>query len=190
MAAKPFASGHVLGAADVNDLTGVYDRPTAEIDVTNTTVETTIFTKSIAANAMSIDRMLRLGIYGDVLNSGAGRNLTYRCKFGATTWYQQSRGMTDDADRYPFALELMIRNLGAANSQFATGRLFEGSLTPATVGLSSIDGGAGRSHVLFSSNGLLTLDTTAAVTLAVTVQWDAASTSASFRRRHAILELL
>ena len=91
MAAKPFASGHILDAADVNDLTGILDRSTSTVDVVSTVTETTIYTFSVPANAMSTNRMLRLTMIGDVLNNdGTNRQFTVRIKFGATTMYGRS----------------------------------------------------------------------------------------------------
>lgn len=82
MASKPFSSGHDLTAADVNDLVGVYDRSTSAVDVVNTAVATSLWSKAIAANALSTDRMLRVTILGDYLNNtGISQALTLGIDF-------------------------------------------------------------------------------------------------------------
>lgn len=190
MAGTPHVSGTVVPSADLNDRVKIYDRATSTIDVVSSVTETVVYTKSIGAGHMSTDRVLRLNIYGDILaNTGGSINYTLRCKFGGTTWYSATKGTTNDPDRYAVDVQVTIANLASASSQFASGVLLEGSVTAPTTGISSVDP-VGRAANVFGSNGLLTINTALAQTLEVSVQWDTNSASASWRRRHAILELM
>lgn len=202
---KPFAVGALPGAADLNALVGRHDAATAEIDVVNTTTETVLYTKSITANHMSTDRMLRLNVIGDYLNdSGAARNLTVKVTFGGTTLYLSTFGnVAVSATRRPFRVEVLLANLGVTNSQFMSGVIYLGSATLTSggaVGIGEVQGGhettdsvlgAAKVKVTpFATNGVAALDTTVARTLEVLVTHSAANASLSCRRKYGLLELL
>lgn len=189
MASKPFASGHILAAADVNDLTGVYDRATATIDVVSSTTETTIYTKSIGAGHMSTDRMLRLTILGDYFNNtGLGQDPRLKVSFGGTViwdWTFPIAGQPDNANRRPFYAVINIANKASASVQFMTGIMGIGSAN-VTVGIGSEDKAAG----VIASAGTFAINTASAQTLLVTAQHDTSSANLSLRRLYAMLELL
>lgn len=200
MASKPFAAGHILTAADVNDLTGVYDRSTGAVDVTNTTTETDLFSKAITAAHLSSDRMLRLTLLGDVLNNTGGAvNMTLRVKLGGTTWYGDLIGVAANATRQALRMVVELANRGATNVQFGTVFVATGATAAGSVaGIGTLNGpmdgtgnwGTDAGARLGMTNGDIAIDTTADQALAVSVQWASASANLSFRKRYAILELL
>ncbi len=176
MAFKPFPSSHTVASADLNDLVGNYDRSTSEVDAVNTAAETTMYTRTIAAQAMSSDRTLRLRIIADYLNdSGSARSITILIKLGGTTIATISvGGIGVSATRLAGSFEVEIQNRGATNAQLISVRAPN-----------------------FSSNTIIealpvtaAIDTTAARDLVVTAQHSAAHASLSYRKRGATLELL
>lgn len=193
MASKPFSSGHDLAAADVNDLVGVYDRVTAQIDVVSSIAETTIYTKSIGAGHMSTDRMLRFTLIGDYLDNAGTTNITFRIKFGGTTIvaFTTATSIPQDADRQPFELEFKMANLNSASVQFLKGS--HTTLTAAAAaGLSSagIFNQPGDGRVNFATAGTVAINTASAQTLVVTAQHASSDANISLRRHYAMLELL
>jgi hypothetical protein len=198
MAPKPFASGHLLAAADLNDLVGVYDRSSSVVDVNTTTTETSVYSKSIGAGHMSTDRMLRLTLKGTYLNnSGVGVQCRVRVKFGGVTiWDHDVNAFSTSATRRRIRLLLEIQQKGTTSSQEVDGIFSSSDAAAATAGLGTASGvtygtGAGsHMHVPFGSNADPAVDTTAARTLEVTVQHNVSSASVSFLKKSALLELL
>jgi len=170
-----------------------YDRAVATIDVLSTAAETAIYSKLVAAADMGTDRALRLLLSGDYLhNNVAGDTVTVRVKFGGTTFWAAllgSIGGTGDPDRHPWRLALDIANLGAANSQSISGQLSLALTTDANP-TTGIGGASAQFEIPFGASGLGTIDTASAQTLEVTIQWSAASSNNSWRRRSGILELV
>jgi hypothetical protein len=178
----------------------VYDRATATVDVNTSVAETSIYTKSIAGNDMSTNRMLRLTVSGDFLfNNNTVDTLTFRIKFGGTTFYAENIifRSTPGANRQPWHLFLLVANKAAANSQMIEGQL--GPLRRADTAAATT-GIGGWSYPDVANEGFVagdlgistlgTIDTTTAQTLDVTVQWSASSANNSWRMRYAVLELV
>ena len=187
MAPKPFPSGHVLAAADVNDLTGVTVRAPTEVDVVSTTTETALVLQSIVASAMSTDRMLRLTLGGDILQN-AGATPTIRVYFrdnGGGVMWQTALSLAGDADRRPWSLTLTVQNINSASVQRLYGTLAIGDATPAAVGL-----GSGAAVVTVPFGGTGTANSALTCEFKVTLQWDTNSANASWRKRLGALELL
>lgn len=180
---KPFATHSFPGASDLNDLVGVYDRPTSLIDVVSSLTETTIYTKSIGAGHMSTDRTLRLSLRGDYLNnSGGPRQPVIKVKLGATTLLTDTLStVAASASRYPWRFDVEIDNLGATNSQWVNARLEMGVAGGGPRVSETLDG------LLFATGAV---DTTVAQTLVVTITLDTNSASHSWRRLKGVLELL
>jgi hypothetical protein len=176
----------------------VYDRVTAGVDVNTSVAETSIYTKSILANDMSTNKMLRLVAMGDYLhNNVAGDTLTIRVKFGGTTFYAGAMSFDAVADvkRQPWMIDLRVANLGAANSQIILGSALVDRPAAAapTTGIGSIEysnSTVATAPWVFGISTLGTIDTTANQTLDVTVQWSASSANNSWRQRYALLELV
>lgn len=193
MAGTPHVPGTVVNAADLNDRVKIYDRITAAVDVASSVAETTLYSKAVGAGHMSTDRMLRLTLLGDFLhNAGAGDTVTVNGKFGGTSFVADTSnlGGTANANRQPWRMVFEIANLGAANSQYVSLQADLGNAAgTASTGIGDL-AVTGPAPGLLGISTLGTIDTTAAQTILVSVQWSASSASNSFRRRYAVLELL
>jgi hypothetical protein len=170
---------------------GDFLRGASQIDVVNTVVETAIFTGSVPAGALGTDRMVRLTLYGDYLNnSAAGKTVTFRVKYGATTlWGDISPSLTgNDPLRRTWQIELALGAQGASNVQVLSGRAAMTSTGVGSVaGIGTLAGTPTFDQLFYGSAAE---DSTAAKTLAVTVQHSAAVSTVSIRRQYAALELL
>jgi hypothetical protein len=162
------------------EVTRIYARATATVDVVSTAAETTFFTQSIGGNDMETDRMLRLTSIGDFLHfNGANDEIVVRLKFGGFTFAAEVvNTQTLPATRGEFKIEAIVANLGASNSQRTSLNWLH--YRP--------DGTAYSQLAVADAVG--TVDTTSAQTLALTAQWSAASANNSFRQRYAVLELV
>lgn len=192
MASKPFSSGHILASADVNDLGGVLDRSTSAFDLVSSSTQTTIWSKSVAANAMSTDRMLRCTIIGDYLNNtGSNTTLVLSIQFGPgpTILWQDgpSASIPTAATRRRFQIEFVLANIASASVQQMSGRW---SFSSAAAGSG---GGIGDIDTLqFNSvfGGTSAVNTTSAATLLVQAKHDTPNANLSLRKTYAMLELL
>ena len=178
---------------DVTSIAGyLYDKVTGTTDIVSDATEQTVYSKSIAANDLGTDRRLVLRLYGDYLNnSGAGRTLQIKVKFGATTLFDDVSGTLGAAAvRLPVLITIHLNNKGATNSQVMTGEIRLGD-QPATSGLGNVaqtqGASAGRIDEVIA--GTSAEDTTGAKTLSVTVQHGASNASLSFRVLSAYLEM-
>lgn len=167
----------------------VYKLP-ATVDVTNTTTETPVVSQAIAAGALGTDKILKCTIVGDMLENIGTVNFTWRVKFGGTTLHDSATNIGGTPSRLPFVMEIWLANLGATNSQFFACRVGLGAAFTSTVGLGSINSADRLTAKVLGSNGLHAIDTTVAQTLQATFQWASASASLSFRKRHAIIEVV
>lgn len=172
---------------------GVIDRQVTQNDVVNTLTETSFYSFSVPANVLDTQKMLRLTIYGDYLNnSGAGRTLTVRVKFGGTTYYNDVSGtLAASASRHPFRWEILVGNRNATNVQSIGGYLSMGVAGGATTGIGDMGTFATNTTGLetpFYNDGAI--DTTVAQTLEVTVKHSTNHASLSIRRQMAILEIM
>lgn len=176
-------------------LTGVIDRATADLDIVNTTVETTLYSFAVPANALGTNGLLRFTVFGDYLNnSGAGETMTLRIKFGGTTLYQDVTGSIAAATaRRPFRIVGEIGNKGATNVQFLVAHWELGAAGSATTGIGDIGAGGATGEIgqhVVASAGDAAIDTTLAATLDITIAHSVASLSISMRRKYAVLELI
>lgn len=196
---KPITSGGDVTSAFLNDLVGVYDRSTAAVDVVNTTTTTAIYSKSIGANHLSTDRMLRLTILGDYLNNtGVSRFFSLAVLFGGAVVFDDSSPDVDTSgNRRPLRICIEMGALGATNAQYLNGTLAIGAADAPSTGTGRLDAGMTSDATLTVGENYMgtiagsgTIDTTAAQTLEVRVSQSAASASLSFRKRYANLELL
>lgn len=153
----------------------ILDAKTSATTVVSTTTETTLYSYSVPGNVMATSGRVYMSVAGDILKNFAG-NLTFRVKFGGTTIYDSGASTFASASqRRGFALDVMLCNLGATNSQGGDVRLLIGPSTPAvTTGTGQIIGSP------FGGVGRLTpgvIDTTSSRTLEVTVQWSVSDPS-------------
>lgn len=174
----------------------VLDRVQA-LDIAGTGAETTLYSKSISGNQMGTDKMLRLTMFGDILhNSGTGTSTaTIKIKFGGTIYFQDSYAFNgfDNANRIPWGLIFHIANLGATNSQAIWGNMDLPALNnyaAPTTGIGDIQNATFQPWNMANTQGAMTVDTTTAQTLDITITWSTSSASNSFRRRVGILEIV
>jgi len=174
----------------------ILDRTYPNANFANTTAETTLYTKSIPAGIMGIDKVLRLTMKGVVQHNGpAGTDtLSWRVKFGGTTIInaQDSFGNAINGKVNPWKIVVEIANLGAANQQWVdlAGAMLKCDSGAITTGQGGGQNNGGSSILLATGNGIQAIDTTIAQTLAITGQWSVANVQLSFTTNHCLLELL
>ena len=167
-----FKQGRALAA-------GLYDRANSDTTVGNTTTETTLYSKSVTANDLAATGGLRLTMTGTWLNnSGSGKTLTLRVKFGATTIFSYGFTLSSNSSTGRFEIGVTLFNT-ATNAQVANivAQYFRGGGSTTLV-----DG--------YRNKTTAAEDTTSAKTLSVTVQWDAAHANATTTKEMAFLEIL
>lgn len=175
--------------AEADTLTTILDRSHSTVDVTNTTTETSIYSKSIDANALGVNGGVRLFIAGDMLMNTAG-TMTLRVKLGSTTILASNTfSLTAESVRGKWTLEIWFLNQGVANSQIMGTLFILAEQDAASWEISSLGGGS-AGGLGGSGLGTAAEDTTSARTLDVTAQWSATSASLSFRKEMAVLEQL
>lgn len=191
MAAKPFASGYILNAADVNDLTGVINRAPTAVDATGAGLQV-LYEPTVAAGAMSTDRMVRITCGGDMLQN-ASANLNIKVRRSTVVLWETTIDFPNDADRAPWRMVIEYQNINSASVQRLGGVLFIGDQIPPAAGQGSdfpsapagvTNGGA----LTFGAND--TANTAASITLGAAIGWTVASANASIRKLYAIAELL
>lgn len=162
------------------------DRSSDTVDAVNSTGEQDIYSILINGGTMGTNRMLRLTLLGDILQN-ANASLTLRVKFGGETIIQHSAFIiTNDADRHAMRWTAEIANLGNPQSQI----VFSTLLGSAAASLDEGIGNMGTASVWGAAYDVSTIDTSGAQEFRISVQWNVASASASFRKRYAFLELL
>lgn len=164
-------------------MTVVLDRVTSTTTLSNTATETTMYTKSVPANmGAKLGQVLDLELPMTFQNSsGADRTYTIRVKFGGTTHLTEALiPMPTSAAPRPASIRVRIQNTGAS-AQWITAYV--------SVGLAGNDWTAPA--LLPFSMGIATgaVDQTAAQTLAVSVQSDAATATQEVITRAGLLTL-
>jgi hypothetical protein len=178
--AAPAGTANVLfqtsgsGPADISAHTAttiplVLDRAgAASSDTCSSTTETSKYSFTIPANAMSTTRCVQVVIHVTHLNnSGAGETAsTVRFKFGATTWFDDATiAHTTSAVRRPYRFVYSICNRGATNEQWASGLAVYTIDSAPTAGIGNLASAGGPDGDIFASSAALTVDTTANVTV-------------------------
>lgn len=168
----------------------VLDRVTSAAGPSNTTTETAVYSFSVPGGSLSTNKMLRLSILGAFLNdSGGARSLTFRVKYGATTMFEDlTTTYAAQAQAREARIELQLAAQGATNDQVLSGELKLSATDAATTGRGGFNTSSGG--FLLPFGGDAAEDSTANKTLAVTVQFGTASSSLTFLRSYAMLELV
>ena len=166
------------------------DATGAEVDVTNTVTETSIYSFSLPANTLATGRAVRLWIHGDALfNVVAVSSFTLKVKLGATTLYDDATvALANSATRCPVWFNFVVAANGAASLQTLGGRAAIGSRTGTTTGLGDL--ATDEVNAAAEVYGTSAEDGTTALTLNVTITLDGATTTRSFRKQYACLEWL
>lgn len=139
------------------------DIVTADATVTNTTAETTVYSIPMAANYLTVGKVIIPKLYG-IYSSGGGRTFTLRLKYaGSTVISIQSDGGTVTNAPWYVHFPTTIRAVGASGSA-----------------ISMAVGTFNNADKTTSATGTTAIDTTVPNTLTVTVQWSAANASDAF----------
>lgn len=168
---------------------GAIERSTTHVDVgPSDTTEISIFSKSIIANLLGTDRMLRLSIRGTAKNfSGSGRAFQIRVKFGGTTLADFNLSLASHNTLTTFHLAVELQNDGATNAQWGTAVFC--LPTPNAPGTGTAGGqvqAGGTRTIEFSG----AIDTTANRTFEVTLQLPISDANLYADIERAILELV
>ena len=168
--------------------TSSQDRDVSVTEVVSTVTETTVYSYSVTGGTLSTNKMLRLIMIGDYLNnSGAARNLTLRAKYGATTIAEYAMtAIAASASRRAASLVLWLSANNATNSQRAGSQVDLGAADSAGSPPTTFTFQTGGHEV----HNAVAEDSTAAKTLALTVEHSASDANLSFRAFDTQLELI
>jgi len=156
----------------------VLDRDVTTATVANTTAATTVYTFSVPANTLSTNRAIVVEAIGDVLsNAGTTPTLTVALTYGGTTFASAaiSAVLTASANRRALLTRATLSANNATNAQVGSGEVT--ILEPNTVSgtLSSVF------TCYVGMHNALTVDSTAAQTLAMTLTHNIADANISAR---------
>lgn len=165
----------------------VVDKVVTDLTVANTLTQTDIYSKSIPGGLLGADGVLRLRITGEYKNnSGSTVGVQFRGYFGATLFFD-STSFTVTTGATPRSFEAIFEISARGGS--AAQQTAKGAIELGAVGSSTGSAGA-PATTLRATNAGLTLDSTAAQVLAVSVAHGTANSQISFIRHSATLELL
>lgn len=167
------------------------DRDVSQNEVVSTAAETTVYSYSVAGGTLSTTRSVRVTMIGDYLNnSGAGRDLAIKLKYGSTTVLTASFSSSPGATRGQIRFNATIAAANSASAQVA-----EGWSVMADTG----DGGASgtmvslptsSTKILSGVNNAVAENSSGALTLSLTAQHNASSANLSFRCHTVHVEVL
>lgn len=154
----------------------------AEVDVVNTTTETTLLSYTVPADLLGgTSRRLRVEMHGDQLNnSGSSDTWTLRIKYGATTMYADATTWATNAVRMSWNCNIAFGNATSTNNQYVSALFVTSTRGGATTGNGELDG-SGLSYQVLS--GSAAEDSTAEKVLVVTLQHSVANAATSFRMK-------
>lgn len=162
----------------------VLDRVVTTTTLSNSASETTMYTYSVPANmGAKLGEVLDLEMVMTLVNfSGADRTYTVRVKFGGTTHIDEALIPVPASSTLgrPTIVRVRIQNTGTS-AQFISATI--------TVGLPGNDWTAAPLLAPVTAVAAGTIDQTAAQTLAVTFQSDAATSTQTIVTRAALLTL-
>jgi hypothetical protein len=201
--AVPFQTAEVVTAVEMNELARAHWRKTTAKVVANTVTETDLLNGEITidAGAMSTNRMLRLTALGDSINNTGGTVAIPRIKLklGATTIIDSNvlaAVWGTSTNRLPWRFDVLIQNLGAANSQWSD-LSFRQSIAGGIAGVAAMTTGEGVTVTTASNNvweiraaGTSAVDTTAAQALALTTTLATANALEDMTLKFATVELV
>lgn len=145
----------------------------AAVDWNTTAAEQDMLNYSVPANALGANGCVRFTITGYLLQNGAASTVyTFKIKFGSTVLYQGvSASLVQSATKLPYRIQGEIGNNNSTAAQSFSGHIeVNDTTTGNATGLGVITDDEQAIMATFSSEGAdTTKDTTAAVTLQVTV---------------------
>lgn len=179
------SSGH-LPALNGSNLTNVtvstankISVVTTDVPVSSTSTETTLVSASIAGGVLSTNNAVRAKLYfSNCSTDNNSRTLTLRLKYGSTT--VATAAITGTVFSWntvgPVLCEAVLLGAGSASAQ-------EGSINFTLTGRNASSAWSGYTDDGF---GTATEDSTGALNLVITAQWD--NTSSDLTLAHAIIE--
>ncbi|MDA8186848.1 MAG: hypothetical protein M0T85_01735 [Dehalococcoidales bacterium] len=162
-----------------------YDRNLSGTSVTNTTVETTIYQKTIVMNTLATFHSLRLTLLGRHGNtSGSPQNFSISVKLGSTILFTMTNSLADDGNLHRrVLLNFFLQEDLTSSAQFSDTRL--------EIGAPNSGNGTGQANaVTAGAQKYSNEDMTVNKDLVVTVQHGAASSLIQFTWGLTVLELL
>lgn len=164
----------------LKDHGGIIDRTATAVEVTNTTTETALYTKSILGNTLGTHRRIILEALLELHSDGVNPTFTLRFKYGATTLVTWSQANMDDMAGTNKVV-VKIRAVLVANASASAQKAFlewTGYEAPANAGTAtpSQDALSGSGAVQRAASNSASEVSTGALTLQLTAQWSAAST--------------
>lgn len=165
----------------------VIHRDTADTTLVNSVTKTAMFTYTVPANLLGINRSIRVTIGGTSLqNTGSNKTITAFVDFGGTTMWQDAWSTyATNASRYGWNAQFHLLNDGTASAQVVSGMV---SIHAAgTSGRGNL--GSGGDWVQ-GFDGTAAIDTTADRTLNFQIQLGTADANYDFIRNFTIVELL
>ena len=165
-----------------------------DVTVIATTTLTSIYSVSLPAGSMGLDRVVRVRIVGDYINNtGFGRGLTIQISLGATVLYRgitSSNAIVASGIRRGSFLDFYLVNRDDADLQIGGGRFFVGAADTPTVGIGGMvaletDNRAAAEFETIEG----ALDTSLVQTLDVSVTHSFSSILLEYRKRMAFTDL-
>ena len=160
------------------------------VNFNNTSAEQTLFTQNVIADTMGANGYLHLILCGSIRqNQATATTYTLRCKFGGTTFYENSVGsLAQDADYLIFRLDLVVGNQNDASSQLANGIWVMNTAEAATTGWGPISDDEIQGNGVFAGSTTKNTDTTSN-SLAVTMQMSVANAATEVNKDYAVLDI-
>jgi len=174
--ALEFHDGHLLftGHTDRYAVTLSDSVITTSTTVENTVVETVIHSKIFPADSFHTDQMVRATVYGNISNVTGADDYTIRFKLGGATVHTITRIGGNVSDKgWVAQIVFTIRSTGVTGTMIDFVEFREGSINQSSA-----------------DTTVHTIDTTAALTLEMTVEWDAAKVGNIFTSSQGLLELI
>lgn len=190
------ATGQVLGGVTGGDpvplALGVQDRQVTLQTVSNTAVETTVYTFAVPAGLLGTNRTLKLSLIGDQLqNSGASDKVyTIKVKYGATTIFNAALlNVVTGAGRTPLIVDVELTGANATNAQRAKGFAWTSSLGAISGQANSQNDGTSNTTVQYAVHTTIAEDSTAIKNLVVTFTMSVAAVTMEMRAHTVYTEL-
>jgi hypothetical protein len=178
----------------------IISRSTGGSDTCSSTSEINLASFTIPANALGASGILRVEVRGEVLQNeapgtctGGACDLTLRVRYGSTVlWGDAALGITQVAVRAPVVVNLTLANLGDTSSQTVDGFALVGNRIAADTGFGVGVLSASTSWLTVGTafHGTATENSTGALTLQVTAQWDTSSAAMCARPFSHVAEVL
>ena len=142
----PVPASNIMGISGFVEL---LDTNMNTVTVANTITETSIYSFTVPANLLQSSGGIRVDLSGQLLNnSGAGRTIQVKVKYGSTTmWADVSDSIGVGTAARGFSLWLILGANASTSAQKLTGAIYVGDKTAPTTGVGEL-GGVGSAFPL------------------------------------------